>query len=56
MYLKPQNIAFIFGLVLISSSCSSPPEPEPEPVKEFDVCYKMQKSQGLPTDKCWDLL
>ncbi len=49
-----RNITFIFGLFFLASSCST--KPEPEPILEFDDCYEMQKSKGLPTDKCFDNL
>ena len=54
-----RNIAFIFGLVVLISSCSTEPKPNPNlegSVQDFDVCVRKQKAKGLSTDKCWDML
>ncbi len=59
MYSITRNIAFIFGLVVLVSSCSTEPKPNPNlegSVQDFDVCVRKQKAKGLSTDKCWDML
>ena len=59
MYSITRNIAFIIGLVVLVSSCSTEPKPNPNlegSVQDFDVCVRKQKAKGLSTDKCWDML
>ena len=54
-----EDIALIFGLVVLVSSCSTEPKPNPNlegSVQDFDVCVRKQKAKGLSTDKCWDML
>ena len=53
MYSITRNIAFIFGLVVLISSCSTEPKPNPNlegSVQDFDVCVRKQKAKGLSTD------